>query len=48
MPGAGLSPLIEFGAWGNENTKNSGFTFTIDTSEQFEQFLRAVGEPVPL
>jgi hypothetical protein len=25
--------------------QNSGFTFTIETAEQFEHFLRAVGEP---
>jgi hypothetical protein len=39
-----LEPLITVGSWGNENTKNSGFTFTINTTEQFEHFLRAVGE----
>lgn len=39
-----LGPLIPFRTWGNESTKNSGFTFTIETTEQFEQFLKAVGE----
>ncbi len=39
-----LSPMIEFTTWGNENTKNSGFTFTIETEPQFDHFLKAVGE----
>jgi len=34
--------LIEFTTWGNESTNNSGFTFTIETEEQFERFLQAV------
>jgi hypothetical protein len=44
---ARLSPTIEVTSWGNENTKNSGFTFTVATTEQFEHFLRAVGENAP-
>lgn len=39
-----LAPAIQFVPWGNENTKNSGFTFTINTEAQFEHFLKAVGE----
>lgn len=39
-----LEPLITVYSWGNENTKNSGFTFTIETAAQFEHFLRAVDE----
>ena len=39
-----LSPVIAVTPWGSENTKNSGFTFTIETAEQFEHFLRAVGD----
>ena len=41
-----LSPVITVNSWGNENTKNSGFTFTIETTEQLEHFLRGVGETV--
>jgi len=36
--------VIPINAWGNENTKNKGFTFTIETEEQFETFLAAVNE----
>lgn len=39
-----LEPVIKVNSWGNENTKNSGFTFTIDTEAQFNHFLKAVGE----
>jgi hypothetical protein len=39
-----LEPVITVNSWGSENTKNSGFTFIIETAEQFEHFLRAVGE----
>lgn len=39
-----LEPVIKVNAWGSESTKNSGFTFTIETPEQFEHFLKAVGE----
>ena len=41
---ARLEPTIPVSAWGNENTKNSGFTFTIETPAQFDHFLKAVGE----
>jgi uncharacterized protein (DUF3084 family) len=40
----GLEPVIPITAWGNENTSGSGFTFKIETPEQFEHFLKAVGE----
>ena len=43
---AGLEPMIPVVPWGNERTKNSGFTFKIETDAQFEHFLRAVGESV--
>jgi hypothetical protein len=39
-----LEPVIPVFPWGSESTKNSGFTFTIETTEQFEHFLKAVGE----
>lgn len=39
-----LTPEITLESWGSETTKNSGFTFTIETEEQLEKFLRAVGE----
>lgn len=39
-----LEPVIPVSPWGNESTKNSGFTFTVETSDQFDHFLRAVGE----
>lgn len=39
-----LTPIIPFRTWGNDNTKHAGFTFTIETPEQFDQFLKAVGE----
>lgn len=39
-----LSPVITVNSWGSENTKNSGFTFTLETEEQFDHFLRAIGE----
>jgi hypothetical protein len=39
-----LEPAIKVSAWGSESTKNSGFTFTVETPEQFEHFLKAVGE----
>jgi len=35
---------IPFSTWGNENTKNKGFTFILETEEQFSLFLKAVGE----
>ena len=41
-----LEPVIQVNSWGNENTKNSGFTFIIESEAQFEHFLRAVGESV--
>lgn len=41
---ASFADIIPFKAWGNESTKNSGFTFTIETEEQLKQFLRAVGD----
>lgn len=41
----GLGDVIKFTTWGNESTKNRGFTFTIETPEQFEHFLKALGEP---
>lgn len=39
-----LEPEIEILRWGSESTKNSGFTFIIETEAQFERFLAAVGE----
>jgi hypothetical protein len=39
-----LEPVIPVLSWGNDSTKNSGFTFTIETPEQFDHFLKAVGE----
>jgi hypothetical protein len=39
-----LEPIVPVSSWGNESTKNSGFTFTIETAEQFAHFLKAVGE----
>ncbi len=39
-----LGDVVPFKRWGSESTKNSGFTFTIETEAQFKQFLRAVGE----
>ena len=39
-----LNDAVDVTTWGNENTKNSGFTFRVETEEQFEQFLRAVEE----
>jgi hypothetical protein len=39
-----LGTGIDVKRWGSETTKNSGFTFTIETEEQFNQFLRAVGD----
>jgi hypothetical protein len=39
-----LAPVVPFSTWGNENTKNSGYTFTIETDAQFQHFLKAVGE----
>ena len=42
-----LEPIIPVVAWGNESTKNSGFTFKIETSDQFAHFLKAVGESEP-
>jgi hypothetical protein len=41
-----LEPAIAVSPWGNEKTKNSGFTFTINTEQQFDHFLKAVGETV--
>jgi hypothetical protein len=41
---ARLEPLIPVSRWGSESTKNSGFTFTVETPEQFAHFLKAVGE----
>lgn len=42
-----LGSGIPFSRWGSEMTKNSGFTFKIETEAQFDQFLRAVGEDAP-
>jgi hypothetical protein len=42
-----LGKGIPIERWGSEKTKNSGFTFQIETEAQFEQFLRAVDEPLP-
>lgn len=39
-----LEPIITVSTWGNEGTQNSGFTFKIETDEQFAHFLKAVGE----
>lgn len=36
--------VISVNTWGSDSTKNSGFTFTIETEEQFARFLEAVGE----
>jgi hypothetical protein len=41
---ARLEPVIHVSPWGNESTKNAGFTFKIETPEQFDHFLKAVGE----
>jgi len=41
---SGLEPIIAVTSWGSESTKNSGFTFTISTEEQFNRFLKAVGD----
>lgn len=41
---SGLGDVIALTKWGSESTKNSGFTFKIETEAQFEHFLRAVGE----
>ena len=40
----GLGDVVPFKRWGNENTKNAGFTFTIETEAQLNRFLQAVGE----
>lgn len=39
-----LEPVIPIVRWGSENTKNSGFTFKIETTDQFDHFLTALGE----
>jgi hypothetical protein len=39
-----LGSAIAVSRWGSETTKNSGFTFKIETEAQFDQFLRAVGD----
>lgn len=39
-----LGPAIPIQTWGSDKTQNSGFTFKIETEEQFERFLYAVGE----
>lgn len=39
-----LEPVITVSPWGSESTKNSGFTFTIETPDQLSHFLKAVGE----
>jgi hypothetical protein len=39
-----LEPIIKITPWGSESTKNSGFTFIIETPEQLDHFLKAVGE----
>ncbi len=39
-----LEPVIPVSPWGNKSTKNSAFTFIIETPEQFEHFSKAVGE----
>lgn len=41
-----LEPGLSIERWGSETTKNSGFTFRIETSLQFKQFLAAVGDTV--
>ena len=48
-----LEPVITVNSWGSENTKNSGFTFIIETPEQFEPSFepsknRAASEPSSL
>lgn len=43
-----LGTVVPFQKWGNESTKNSGYTFRVDNEMQFEKFLDAVGEnPFP-
>jgi hypothetical protein len=42
-----IGEVIDIKRWGSESTKNSGFTFTIETESQFEKFLQAVGEKTP-
>lgn len=39
-----LGEFIPFTPWGNENTKNRGFTFKVETEAQFQQLLSAVGD----
>ena len=39
-----LGSEITVSPWGSETTKNSGFTFKIETEAQFDQFLHAVGD----
>lgn len=39
-----LGSVIPVEKWGSESTKNSGFTFKIETEAQFGKFLEAVGE----
>jgi len=41
---ARLEPTIAVSPWGSESTNNSGFTFTIETADQLDHFLKAVGE----
>lgn len=42
-----LGPTVPFATWGSEKTRNSGFTFKLETEEQFDAFLRAVDEKNP-
>ncbi len=39
-----LGEVVPFVPWGSDQTKNSGFTFQLDTRAQLEQFLRAVDD----
>ena len=39
-----LGDLFVVEKWGSEATKNSGFTFKIETDQQFGRFLKAVGD----
>jgi hypothetical protein len=39
-----LGEVVPFVPWGSDQTKNSGFTFQLETRAQLHQFLRAVGD----
>ena len=39
-----LGPEVQVDTWGSAESQNSGYTFAIKTREQFQRFMRAVGE----